>query len=255
MWRCVDGYAIGTSHRATQTPCQDRCLSSVFTAQDGGDVMVSVVSDGAGSAGRAEQGAQIVCDVLLSCAQDTLTQSSDLDRIEDEIVRSWFARVRDSIRRQAGDDEGRIGDYNATALLAIAAPQQTLCAQIGDGAIVVRANEEAPWTVAIWPEETQYANETFFITDAAVGEHVQIARFDSVSDIVAFSDGLQRLALEQATRMAFARFFSPLVSTVRAATDTDGLRENLRAYLNSESINSRTDDDKSLAIACRINAS
>lgn len=254
MWRCVDGYAIGTSHRATQTPCQDRCASTVFTAQDGGEVMVSVVSDGAGSAGRAEQGAQIVCDTLLSCALAALHQSSDLDLVEDEIVRSWLAEARDRIRSQAGDDESRIGDYNATGLLAIAAPQQTLCAQIGDGAIVVRANESAEWTVALWPEETQYANETFFVTDLAVAEHVQIARFDAVSDVVVFSDGLQRLALEQATRAAFPRFFSAMVNTVRAGSDRDSLRENLLAYLNSEAINARTDDDKSLAIACRIDA-
>ena len=251
-WRCVEGYAVGTSHQSTETPCQDRCASTVFLAEDGGEVMACAVSDGAGSAGRAEQGAQIVCDTLLACARETLTQSSDLDAVSDEIIRSWFLQAREQIRAQAGDDDAMVRDYAATGLLAVASAYQTLCAQIGDGAIVIRKCEGPGFEVAIWPEGAEYANETFFVTDPASAEHVQIARYDKVCDVVAFSDGLQRLALDQVEHAAYTRFFTPLVGTIRSSNDTDLLETQLVAYLNSKPINERTDDDKSLAIACRL---
>ena len=251
-WRCVDAYAAGTSHTSSQTPCQDRCALDVFTSADGADILVCVVSDGAGSASRAEQGAEIVCEVLLKCVRSALATNSDLDEITDEFVTTWFRAIYERARSQASEDSADVRDYAATALLAIAAPFQTLCAQIGDGGIVLLPANDAEFRVAIWPEAAEYANETFFVTDGTSAEHVQIQRFDAVNDVIVFSDGLQRLALEQPTRTAHERFFSPLVGTVRSSEDVAALKRDLLAYLNSPAINERTDDDKSLAIACRL---
>lgn len=254
-WRYVDGFAVGLSHRANHTPCQDRCVCAVVPSGDGGDVFVTIVSDGAGSAAHSERGAQLVCDTLLELVSGCVRPSSDLDRIEDELARSWFLAARESLRAAAREMEVDIRELAATALLAVASDHQTLCARIGDGGIVVRRTPDAPFEVALWPESGEYANQTFFITDDAAAERITIARFDDVSDVVAFTDGLQYLALEHATRTAFSPFFVPLVAAVRSAGGTNGkLRTQLIDYLNSPAINERTDDDKALAVGCRISA-
>lgn len=252
-WRCVDAFAIGISHRDTDVPCQDRCTSAVVPSSDGGDVFVTVVSDGAGSAAHSERGAQVVCDTLAGMVSAAVRASSDLDRIGDELIRSWFLSAREALREESRELGVEIREFAATALLAVASDHQTVCARIGDGGIVVRRTLADAFEVALWPDGGEYANQTYFITDDAAAERIAIARFDEVSDVVAFSDGLQYLALEHATRTAFGPFFAPLVAAVRGARDTNGkLHTQLVEYLNSAAINERTDDDKSLVVGCRI---
>ena len=254
-WRFVDGFAAGTSHLETQSSCQDRCACVVVTSDDGGEVLVAVVSDGAGSAPRSEEGATFVCQELTAAAGAAVRASSDLDALSDETVRSWFLAVREALRARARAAGVDVRDYAATALLAVASDHQALCAQLGDGGIVVRRAPGEPFELAVWPGGGEYANETFFVTDDGAPERIELRRYDRVVDVVAFSDGLQHLALEWSSRTAFAPFFGPLVATVRARDDAgDAVRAELLAYLNSEAVNRRTDDDKSLAIACRIEA-
>jgi hypothetical protein len=241
------------SHQAVDAPCQDRCAGAVLTSRHGQEVFITVVSDGAGSAAYAERGAQSVCDSLLELAANELRNAGELEHVGNESVRVWFLTARERLRvlaREAGSD---VREFAATALLAIAGDRQTLCARIGDGAIVVRRAPGAAFEVALWPDAGEYTNQTYFITDETAAEHIAIARFDDVCDVVAFSDGLQHLALEQATRTAFGPFFAPLVETVRGADRANGrLRAALLDFLNSAPINERTDDDKSLVVGCRM---
>jgi len=254
-WRFVSAIAVGTSHVRSDTPCQDRCAGSVLACPDGAQVFVCVVSDGAGSAAFAERGATLVCDRLPVLVGDALAASSDLDAVSDDDVRTWFLRLRDELRAHAGDSDADLRDFSATALLAIASDHQTLCASVGDGAVVVREAAGGPFEVALWPEGGEYANQTYFLTDDTVAERVAIRRFDGVADVIAFSDGLQQLALERSSRTAFEPFFGPLVRTVRESpASPDELARSLAAYLDSEAVNRRTDDDKALVVGCRTAA-
>ncbi len=107
--------------------------------------------------------------------------------------------------------------------------------------------------MALWPENGEYANQTFFVTDGDADQRVGIARFAGVDDVAVFSDGIARLALDHAGRAAFVPFFEPLTHTVRSAPDGGAqLAAQLAAYLASDAINARTDDDKALAIATRL---
>ncbi len=241
-WRYVDGFATGTSHLETQTPCQDRCACAVFASADGGE-----------SAAFSERGAQTVCDDLLEQVAAAVRESSDLDALSDEMVRSWFLGVRERLRLMARETGSEIREFAATALLVVASERQTICAQIGDGGIVLRRGPGEPFEIAVWPEGGEYANQTFFVTDDAAPERIELRRFDEVADVVAFSDGLQNLALQQSSKSAFEPFFGPLIQTVRTRdSEFDAFRGELVAYLNSEAVNRRTDDDKSLAVGCRL---
>ncbi len=230
-------------------------MSRVLRGADGGDVFVSVVSDGAGSASRSDVGAQVVCDTLMRCVTECVPACADLDELSDELLGSWFLEVRNVLRAAALAADVNVREYAATAVLALAGERQTLCAQIGDGAIVVRRAPDEPFEIVMWPQSGEYANQTYFVTDDDAPKHLEIRRDGHVSDLIAFSDGLQSLALQLSTRSAYGPFFDPLVRVVRAADGANGkLGEALIAYLNSDAVNGRTDDDKSLAIGCRVSS-
>jgi hypothetical protein len=248
-WRYVDGYAVGTSHLASNLPCQDRCETGVLGAER---IVVAVLADGAGSAVYAERGAELVCATLMDQIADHVEGTHGLAHATDDVVRSWLAgvRARIAVEADAADHEPR--EYAATALFVVAGDDATICVQLGDGGIVVREPDGA-FVPAIWPEGGEYANQTFFVTDEDALERVSIARFGRVDDVIVFSDGLSRLALDHAARSAFGPFFDPLTRTVRESDRSrTQLSADLDAYLASDTINARTDDDKALCIATRI---
>jgi hypothetical protein len=195
----------------------------------------------------------MVCAKLIELTREALAETSDLATVTDELVRSWFVAIREALGALAFEEKAELRDYAATALLALAGERHILCAQVGDGGIVLRRASGEPFEVALWPDGGEYANETFFITDESVEERIRIRRFEYVEDVVAFTDGLQHLALEHASRTAFVPFFEPLIGAVREPAASDGsIRTALLQFLNSETLNRRTDDDKSLAIGCRM---
>jgi hypothetical protein len=248
-WRSVDGYAAGTAHLESNLPCQDRCEVGVLA---GGRVAVAVLADGAGSAAYAERGAELVCAALMDAITNDVASVHDLATIDDATVRSWLADVRAHLAGEAAHHDHDLREYAATALACVASGDHTICLQLGDGGIVVRAPGD-PFAVAIWPENGEYANQTYFVTDDDAIDRLAIARFGRVDDVVVFSDGLSRLALDHATRTAFAPFFEPLTRTVRESDRSQAqLCADLDAYLESPAINARTDDDKALAIATRL---
>ena len=66
-----------------------------------------------------------------------------------------------------------------------------------------------------------------------------------------FTDGLQRLALDFAGHTPHHGFFGPLFEQLRAVNDSESLVEPFRCFLDSDRVNQRTDDDKTLVLAVR----
>jgi hypothetical protein len=123
---------------------------------------------------------------------------------------------------------------------------------IGDGAAVVQSG--GIWSAVSWPENGDYASQTFFITDDP-SPHLRITRLESPVDAVAvFSDGIERLVLDFSSRTAPAAFFDSMMKPFAVSSSVGRdlkLSASLMRYLNTESINERTDDDKSLILAVR----
>ncbi|MEX0611687.1 MAG: hypothetical protein WD229_06175, partial [Pirellulales bacterium] len=63
--------------------------------------------------------------------------------------------------------------------------------------------------------------------------------------------GLERLALRFDSHTAHEPFFAPLFRVLQSANDLDGLNEGLRQFLASDSVQARSDDDKTLILASR----
>ena len=123
-------------------------------------------------------------------------------------------------------------------------------AQLGDGAIVVGGSDE--FRTVFWPEPSEYANATDFLTEDRFREAIQFATMsESICELAVLTDGLQRLALDFTTRQPHRAFFQPFFERLRVETEPTTLVEPFREFLDSARVNDRTDDDKTLVIAIR----
>lgn len=252
-WGYVYASVRGTSHIASELPCQDASDARQFHTSAGAPVLVLVAADGAGSASRAEVGSKLVCDTLLEVVSVWFTKGHTVADITCEVVKSWLEdRVRDAVASHARGLSLRPRDFACTLLAAITDAEQAVFLQIGDGAIVITDGEG--YRPVFWPQSGEYANTTYFVTDETALDHLQFkAEQRPVDEIALFTDGLQMVALHYTTKSAHAPFFRPLFARLRCEPEGESelLNDLLKEFLDLPSINGRTDDDKTLLLATR----
>ena len=176
-----------------------------------------------------------------------------LARPDTALARQCFAAIRHRVLVEAGARGLQPRDMAATLIGVIGSKTATVVVQIGDGAVVLDIGEGL--VVPVPPMTGEYANVTCFLTDDDAMERVQTVAYDSaVLRAAAFTDGLQALALHLASSTPHAPFFDPLFATLSATPDEreDELQAALLAYLSSDRINERTDDDKTLVLAVAV---
>jgi hypothetical protein len=250
-WRVIGASAVGSSHLQSSSPCQDRCFYLTIDSADGAAFLVALASDGAGSAQYAEIGAELACDVggqTLATAVESAGEAGLTSELAGEVLRE----VRSAISAAAEARNATPRDLACTMLGVVIGPVKSLYFQVGDGAIVARNNSGlAP---IFWPESGEFANMTYFVTDVDAREHFRVELREATDEVALFSDGLQRLALVFSTETAHEPFFEPMFQVLRRSTTegTDALCAALERFLTSNTINERTDDDKTLVLATRM---
>ncbi len=170
------------------------------------------------------------------------------------ILREWIMEARNNIFLAAETRSQRPREFAATLVFAISTGTETIVAHIGDGAAVFQSSETSEWQVASWPAHGEYASTTYFLTDAPE-PLINFSRFtDSISALALFSDGIEMLALELNERQPHQRFFESIFRPLQAspASGRDhNLCNGLAKFLDSEKVNGRTDDDKTLILAVK----
>jgi hypothetical protein len=249
-WSWIAASSRGTSHIKTGTRRQDayRCYSPEKASR----FLISVVSDGAGSADFGGEGASLVCRVFSLAAQHHLL---DFDSVPDEeSVLMWIDQTRDRISF-AAHKRGKIPrDFAATLIAVISDGTDTLIAQVGDGCAVLRERASQEWTIPLWPDHGEYASTTSFVTDDPAAKcRIHRSRCE-IAGFAMMTDGLERLALDFQAKRPFPGFLDamakPIFSAPRDGKDST-LSTLLKNYLEGEAICSRTDDDKTLVVAAR----
>jgi hypothetical protein len=256
-WLMALAVVQGKSHIDRNTPCQDYC--AVRTTADG-HWLAAVVCDGAGSAARAGEGAQIVAE---SFSQNLILEIPQIERHGwgwlGNRVHGIVGHVRDVV-----GSAGRIEDFNCTLVAVLLGPAGGCFYHIGDGAALASKvsweDEGAEWCsprVKLWneiilsePENGEYANETFFVTGKDWRGHLRRCKLPDDLDIVALmSDGAMPFVLQK------ARPYSPFMDpTICALLRAPGRRERdalLNDYLASQQTYRISSDDKTLFIALR----
>jgi protein phosphatase 2C-like protein len=115
------------------------------------------------------------------------------------------------------------------------------------------AEGRAEWQVPSWPVQGEYASTTNFVTDDP--EPITNVSYvgGDIAGVALFSDGLERLALDFATKRAFTPFFNSMFKSLpdEASGRYRQLSRDLRTFLDGPPVTQRTDDDKTLIMARR----
>lgn len=254
IWKYIGSSCIGTSHEDNREGCQDNCYFSVITSPNRGDYFLGLVSDGAGSALRGAEGAEISCDIAKKLIEEWLMGLEVSSDLKDSVVVDWVMEISNSIGELAQKNGLVPRDFACTLLGALVGSEFAIFFQIGDGAIVFRHEKE--FCHVFWPENGEYPNMTHFVTDEDYLEHLRAHITHSPPDEIAmFTDGLQMLTLVYKSQTVHKPFFDPMFKALRAIEQErcEQLNDELTIFLTSSSVNQRTDDDKTLILATRLN--
>lgn len=248
-WRVLGASVIGSSHTVSGAPCQDSHGFQSFSD----DVLLLSVADGLGTAAKSEIGSRLAVDSALAAISAALSSTLTASPTPDDarrVLEAGFQTARAKLEERAAADEMALRDLGATLILAILTPEWTACAQIGDGAVVALLPDDTQRTLST-PQRGEYANETVPLTTARALEMVRYSQHEIQAKALALiSDGLQNLALKNPGYEPFAPFFQPFFNAVLAdAFDAAQTQIKLEAFLASERLLSRTDDDKTFVLA------
>jgi hypothetical protein len=230
------------------TPCQDRLACAVLT--DG--ALVAVVSDGAGSAPRAEVGAEVAVQAVVDRLRRLVEGPACPELLP--ALQDAARHARDAVLARAEAEGEEASSYAATLLALVDTPDAGAALQIGDGVIVV-GDEADGWRWMFWPERGEYANTTRFLTDNDALEHLRVAELrSSPTEVAIMTDGLQSLALHYASRSVNEPFFHGMFQPLHGSSgfrEVPALSASLEQFFSSDRVRMRTDDDVSLILATR----
>lgn len=251
-WISAGASATGSSHFSTRTPCQD---ASVLKTSKDGEWVVMVVSDGAGSASKAEEGSRLVADFFsdeLFKLINELTKRPPGHWINDFVIEKVI-QTRAALRDLAKSDD--ISDYHCTLVACLAGPSGGFSIHIGDGLVVggykSSTNSNTPLSLFISePENGEYANETYFITEGDWIKHLRISPMPRMDWIFCCSDGGGALALTNDTELKIG-FLEPVIRDVFALNDEESRNKKLTDYLSDPLSEKVTNDDKSIILSIR----
>jgi hypothetical protein len=255
-WRYIAASVIGTSHQKVGGTCQDANDCQVYLLPSGEKVLVAAVADGAGSAACGGEGASRACSVFLGLVNDHISSGSTVEQISMETAKFWISVIQSALGKEAESVCRERREFACTLLGLVAGDSCAACLQIGDGVMVVADSEEHVYGHVFWPDRGEYANMTHFVTQDDAVEHLQ---FESVRrkiiEAAILSDGLQSIALNYQQQTAHEPFFRGLFAPLRELQEgrSHELSQSLATFLSSPRVNEKTDDDKTLVLACRVN--
>ena len=251
-WITAQASVIGLSHTKSGTPCQD--ASIVRTSRDG-QWLVVVVSDGAGTAAKAEIGSKLVSDFF---ANELLELVEELHKrapghwINDFVI-AKVLETREALRKLAKSDD--IRDYNCTLVACLQGPSGGFSIHIGDGSIVGGSSDkkifssEKPEFLSP-PENGEYSNETYFITEGDWVKHLRVMPMPKLDWVICCTDGGGDLALI-ADKEPKSGFLKPVVSAVFDEKDLQKRNAILKAFLEDPQADKATSDDKTIVFAVK----
>ena len=248
QWKCAGVSMIGTKHTKKAVPCQDACR---FKALPTGELVIAV-ADGAGSAMRAQEGAELAVNVAAYYLSRAISQyKPNSVKAWKVIIRHSFELARAMLIKQALDQATILQEYATTLQIIVMANDWTVSALVGDGTAIGLANDNSLISL-MTPQKGEYANATNFITNGSFMDKLVVQVWPiSVAGVAVLTDGLLQLAVNEKDNKPFPQFFNPLFGFLDASTSRQQATNALAEFLASDRINQRTDDDKTLVLARR----
>jgi hypothetical protein len=248
-WRVIGASVQGTSHHAKNFPCQDAHCYRVLPC---GELLIAV-ADGAGSAERSQEGAQCAVQQVIAALEGALQNQPPGDEAAwQALMTKAFGEARESLVQLATVADAPLRSF-ATTLTCVAVVGDWLAVgQIGDGATVAETTNNSLF-LTVHPQRGEYANETYFLTMPDALHYVATAIHSQlICALVVTTDGLLRLALKLPEYEPYSKFLQPLLAFAAEAENKEQAQTELATFLDSERVCARTDDDKTLVLAVRL---
>jgi len=272
-WRAIGVSLCGSSHVKTGQPCQDY---HAFVRLPGG-ALIAALADGAGSAELSQVGAEVAVKMAL----ETLSWHLEKEPMAKAGAEAWRSLLgaamqgalsavqREAARRGLPERElactlsvvvafpemvtaAQDGKGNMENGKAVAFPGMVAAAQVGDGSVVA-ADGQGKILSLLRPIAGEYLNETTFLISPGALDELQFAwHGEGVARLAMLTDGLQMLALKVADGEPHAPFFEPLFRFIGMAEDEGKGQADLAAFLGSDRVQARTDDDLTLLLAAVV---
>ena len=255
MWTIAAASVRGRGHEQTGTVCQD---SSVVSLSPNGHWVALVASDGAGTAKYSDVGSRLVVDEIAKCLiriSEEIDQKAPGAWVSDRLIQSVVA-IRQQLRDVAGSDN--ISDYHCTLSAALVGPTGGLTIHLGDGAIFGGAAQQslgdsldlAQGCFVSAPQNGEYANETYFLTERNWLKHLRIHPVSAVDWIVLGTDGGMSLAMVGESKPKTG-FVVPVIQAMLNEPDVESRCQALTRILDDRQADRLTNDDKTLVVAVR----
>jgi serine/threonine protein phosphatase PrpC len=250
-WHIAGASVMGTSHQHMMPPrgCDDVCSWQYLPESS----LVIAVADGAGSASHAAEGATEAVQSAMDVAKDAVTRAQI--PTDHETWNNMLHALLSTAQKRIGALACfplTPGDYATTLLTVVITPLWLAALQVGDGAIILRYNDERI-EAATWPTKGEFVNETTFITSSRAHDDAQIIIMPSteIRGVALMTDGIELISLDMTNHIASAPFFAPFFALMDAEGTSSEKEATIRSFLQSERVNGRTDDDKTLVLATR----
>ncbi len=274
-WRVVGASVCGTSHEKVKQLCQDAHYWKKLSET----ILVAAVADGAGSAMLGKVGAIVAAQTAIEtvCLRAEMLNAEGILDLERErgplhahptlsdgvgarhipkdeedwklLLTEALAAAKTSVEAEAIACEVTARDLATTLIIAIAAPELVAVAQVGDGVAVV-GDVTGNLIALTTPQGGEYVNQTTFLVSPNALETAQVSVWHgTAANVAILSDGLQMLALKSPSDTPHKPFFSPLFNFVADVTNEAEAKEQLAAFLRSDRLAERTDDDLTLLLA------
>jgi hypothetical protein len=246
-WQVFCAAATGKHHLDSGVPCQDAVHQRTFAGGFAG-----VVCDGAGSASHAHEGAATVAALVADLLAEAAIRGQ-LAQPGDAAARGAIVDIIERVRGRLGDmalaNERTLRDYACTLVACVSWEDGGCFVHIGDGYAIRMA--ASGLSVVSPPENGEYADETYFLTDERWAEHLRITALPAPSPgclLGLMSDGTATFAVNRARSGFYAPFLDPILAFLRTAPPADA-NTALRNLLASEKTFAITGDDKTLLLA------
>ncbi len=253
-WRYAHSSVIGLAHLNQNTECQDRLVCRAFETEADGEVLIAAVADGAGSTTHGQTGAEIACEFFVTQITEFLQSgNASVKSLNEDFGRRWIGFFQNRIAELAREEKSEMREYASTFVGVIVGKTGAAFYQVGDGGAVFSPDgEPSSYKFAIEPTETEYVNQTEFLTDDAAANILRF-RFveEAIEDIILFSDGIFAVAVDYKNNQPHEPFLMPMIAPLRNGANAADLNGKLEKFLASPKLNEKTDDDKTIILASR----
>jgi len=232
---------VGSSHKVTNVVCQD----SIFVSKRKDLNLYSIaLSDGAGSCKYSHYGSKISTQTVSSIFMNDFQKLSNMK--DSHLSKYIINKIGEKFIEKSNKLKSTPKELSSTLLFIVIKDNKYIAGHIGDGLIGTLNNGNL--SILSYPENGEYSNSTYFVTNKNAHKYLRIYRgdIDSKTSFILMSDGTSETLYDKKnSNLAKANEIFCQWLDVNSEQKMDEILKN-----NLENIISRkTHDDCSIVIA------